>query len=380
MERILLFDTINSGHRLRYNVALLEGISSSFETAYVSTAHPQIRAQLQQLNIPYHILTTAFKHYLMHDLSLFVQMLMYAVRKKYKQIHIASLDSLLIALSLFSPVLYLLRFKITGTLHWYPHRKSKAWLLKFLIQAKIINKMVVHGDFMKELIVQKHGEAAAGRVFAIPYPHLHDKEQHEDGHGRSEASELMDDARYARPFLLAFGGLRHDKGLDLLLEAIEPLGSQPFTLFIVGKEEDFGQADIERFLRQNPSFREKIVYKTEYIADREVAPFFKLCDAVILPYRKVFTGQSGPFTEGVANGKWIIGPDHGEIGYTIREYRLGYTFEAEDVKDLTKKITTFIALTRNHDGDRSETRRHTYLQQISPASFVKNYHHFFMAL
>ena len=66
-------------------------------------------------------------------------------------------------------------------------------------------------------------------------------------------------------------------------------------------------------------------------------------DYVILPYRKLFSGASGPLTEAVWFKKPIIGKDNSSIGDMIKKYELGWTFKTEDSDDLANVINGVIS-------------------------------------
>ena len=72
-------------------------------------------------------------------------------------------------------------------------------------------------------------------------------------------------------------------------------------------------------------------------------------DYIVLPYRKSFNGASGPLGEGVSFGKCIIGSDHGNLGFTINTYHLGYTFKSENVDDLSNVITQALSVPFSED-------------------------------
>ena len=57
-------------------------------------------------------------------------------------------------------------------------------------------------------------------------------------------------------------------------------------------------------------------------------------DIIVLPYRKIFDGASGPMCEGIYLGKTIVVPDHGSLGKLIRQSHTGYVFESENVDEL----------------------------------------------
>jgi glycosyltransferase involved in cell wall biosynthesis len=142
---------------------------------------------------------------------------------------------------------------------------------------------------------------------------------------------LNDDA----PVLLAIAGTRYDKGLDILLNALKKV-NKPFLLLIAGKELYFDRNFIEENIE---TYKNKVKILLRYLSDQEFYMCIKAADIIVLPYRRIFTGASGPLAEGVWLKKTIIGPNHGSLGSLIKDNHLGATFKTEDVDDLAKVIS-----------------------------------------
>lgn len=108
--------------------------------------------------------------------------------------------------------------------------------------------------------------------------------------------------------------------------------------------------------------------KLDYLTDRELSCAINSADIIALPYRKMFTGASGPLTEGVCLDKIIVGPDHGSIGDIITANHLGYTFEAENVDSLADVMQKALSYDFVIDESYEE-----YKKRLSPEKFVKEY-------
>lgn len=136
------------------------------------------------------------------------------------------------------------------------------------------------------------------------------------------------------PVLLAIGGTRYDKGIDILLNALKKV-NKPFFLLIAGRELDFNKNYIEENIGP---YKDKVKMLMRYLSDEEFYMCINAADIIVLPYRKTFTGASGPLAEGVWQKKTIIGPNHGSLGSLIKDNHLGATFKSEDADDLAKVI------------------------------------------
>lgn len=184
---------------------------------------------------------------------------------------------------------------------------------------------IVHTDYIRENL----NNIGINNVSKIEYPCFE---------GVSIADKMILRDKYGIPkdrkVMLAFGGTRYDKGLDILLAALREVKSG-FHLVIAGKAEDFGKEFIDEEIKD---YRENVTYYLDYIEETKMEELFALCDIVILPYRRKFAGASGPLTTGVAYGKMIIGPDCNSVGDIIEQNHLGMVFQAEDVMSLSETI------------------------------------------
>lgn len=167
------------------------------------------------------------------------------------------------------------------------------------------------------------------------------------------------------PVLLALGGTRNDKGLDILLESLKEV-KEPFHLIIAGKAEDYDEKFVEEACK---SYRSQVDIQLRFLTNEEVEFFLKKADIIVLPYRKVFDGASGPMSDGIYLGKTIVGPDHGSLGDQIRNFHVGYTFESENRKSLTKCIEKSLQNICIYDETAQRAQR-----ELQPEFFVKKYH------
>ncbi len=167
-----------------------------------------------------------------------------------------------------------------------------------------------------------------------------------------------------RKVLLAFGGTRYDKGLDLLLDALKGVEAR-FHLVIAGKAEDFNKEFVEEHIKD---YRQNVSCYLEFIEENMMEELFALCDIVVLPYRFKFAGASGPLTTGVANGKMIIGPDNNSVGDIICENHLGQLFRTEDVYALSKAIEKALGTSFNYDATALK-----YRDSLTKERFIQEY-------
>lgn len=215
---------------------------------------------------------------------------------------------------------------VLGTLHKEPNTLLKKLLLKNF--SKKISKIIVHSEFIRDEL-KKIG---VDNVEVIEYPSFYDYSQLNKENLKTKEN-LKD-----KIVLSCLGGTRFDKGLDILLEAFKYIDKNiknKIVLNIVGKEEQFKRDYIQDKAKENNiNLRENY----GFVTDEEFMENVLLTDIMIMPYRKIFTGNSGPMAEAVVNKIPSLVPKNTNIGYLTEKYNLGETFEAENPQDLAKVL------------------------------------------
>jgi len=125
-------------------------------------------------------------------------------------------------------------------------------------------------------------------------------------------------------YLLFFGFIRNYKGLDLILEAIthKEIAKLPLKLIIAG--EFYENPELYLNLIEKNNLNDKIILRTNFIPDEQVADYFNAADLVVQPYKSAT--QSGvtqiayhfnkPVLVTNVGGLPEIIP-HGKVGYVI---------------------------------------------------------------
>lgn len=168
-----------------------------------------------------------------------------------------------------------------------------------------------------------------------------------------------------KPVLLALGGTRYDKGLDILLHALNK-AEQPFYLLVAGKPEAFDEAFIRS---EGARFADAMKLILRFLTDEEMALCSSACDIAVLPYRMSFDGASGGLVDAVVAGKPVIGAGHGALGELIRNNHLGYTFKTEDPDDLARVIDKALS-----EGFLQDDTAERYRKSLDPQSFRSKYY------
>jgi len=157
--------------------------------------------------------------------------------------------------------------------------------------------------------------------------------------GRVAAPARNADTPYS---FLYVGRLASVKGVDLLLNAAErlPHGSQLSVA---------GAGPWDELVRQAADRIGPEVRVLGRISDRDLAHELDACDCVVIPSRS----ETIPIvlSEALQFGKRLIVTDVGDMGYIVRQYRLGEVVPAEDVEALQLAMTRAAAGEQTPDYD-----------------------------
>ncbi|PHB95630.1 hypothetical protein COE98_01470 [Bacillus wiedmannii] len=240
-----------------------------------------------------------------------------------KVLHLLYLDNLY-TLPFFLIKNNSISIKVVGTLHHMPQNKVKMALLK--ICSKKLDRIIVHSDYIKEQLLLE----GIKNVEVVDYPSFYDysiypsKEKIKNNWNISNEKIIFS----------VLGGTRFDKGIDILLESFKYLNQNhkdEILLNIVGKEETFDKKFIMRKIEQ---FKINARVELGFVDDEDFAKNVLISDYIVLPYRMIFTGNSGPMTEAIVNKIPVITPNFGNLGYLTEKYHLGEVFKIEDCQSL----------------------------------------------
>lgn len=250
--------------------------------------------------------------------------------------------------------------KTVLTLHWVRNGFIRQLSAKKI--CKKVDTVVVHSGFMKKQL----NDLGVKNVTHVEYP-CFDQNVRID---KAEACAYWG-IRTDVPTIVCIGNTRYDKGLDILLGALQ-CAEHPFQLLVCGKEEAFGQSFIEEKIQ---AYADRVKLCLHYLSEEELSHALGAADIIALPYRRSFNGASGPLGEGVALGKTIVGADHGSLGDLIRENHLGYTFESENEESLAAALNAALSSTFEKD----EVYK-SYQDSLNVDSFLKKYKAVYRAL
>jgi glycosyltransferase involved in cell wall biosynthesis len=170
--------------------------------------------------------------------------------------------------------------------------------------------------------------------------------------------------------LLFCGVVRHDKGFDLLCEALsrcKPIAD--WRLRIAGSVRQVGK-DYIRGLTAQHGIAESCSFNLKYLSSDEIDQEFKDSDIVVLPYRRSFIAQSVVMTDAVRWRRPVVVSEHSQNGYDAQKYGLGWVFTSEVVDSLEAALKTAI---RDHAAAPTAAFGFTrFMDDHSPSSVGRN--------
>ncbi|THF87347.1 glycosyltransferase [Deinococcus sp. KSM4-11] len=384
-RRVALIDPLDTGHHTGYAAVLAAGlvaqgcqvqvIGSSQLVDAVHAQVPQVQTDVLPLYASgaeaYYKLSRRTREQV--NIRFFRAALALARAQDADVVHLLYLDSytqsFLIALA--SMKVRLGRIRVRATLHWlyflrayksppgHPLAEGFHRLIVGLLGALGV-RIMVHS---RALAAQLQSKVPGLAVDAVPYfaepPRLSGEARTAARRARRADLGLPDTAIA----LLAFGGTRHDKGSDVAIRALAEL-PEAYHLLIVGPARSFdAQALVD--LAQEHGVADRVHFRVEFVPDDEVEGYFVAADAVVLPYRRVFAGQSGPLLIAASLGVPVIASDVGVLTETVQAYDLGVLCAPEDATALAEALRQVPSL-----APRTQTAR--FQVDHTPAQFTQS--------
>jgi glycosyltransferase involved in cell wall biosynthesis len=151
-----------------------------------------------------------------------------------------------------------------------------------------------------------------------------------------------------RPFVLFFGSLRANKGIDTLLDAIAMLPADPgFDVVVAGHGDARIEAKLLEAQAQHPCLRVELGFVP---LDRK-ALLHSQASLVLLPYTS-FSSFSGVLADAYSYRLPVLASDVGTIGDSLREYKTGWLVPPGDAAALAKSLTSVMASPGERDACR----------------------------
>lgn len=243
--------------------------------------------------------------------------------------------------------------RIVATLHWYPTSKIKKQLLKW--SSKYVDVIVVHSQYIENLLRQN----GVFNVVSIDYPAFI----------RGNLDDYRLENNKEKIIISCLGKTRYDKGVDILLNSFKYLDkyTKEKIMFVIAGQE--GAIKYQDIVEEANKYNINCMTYNNLLSDEEYWKAIVNSDIILLPYRKIFSGNSGPMTDGIYANKYIICSNHGNLGYLVQNYNLGRTFESENSENLGEILNEITNIDLVVDP--------TYSKELDVQNFVNKYYNLY---
>lgn len=200
------------------------------------------------------------------------------------------------------------------------------------IQNRIFSHLLVHTSAAKEYV--SNICSCTTPVTVVPEPSTVD-----DSPFSKQVARQQIGINTREPTLLFFGGLRYEKGINQLLQAMEYYNGPHFTLLIAGPENGVTKQDLQEL---KDSISPSLSMNIGYIYDSE--KYFIAADGVLCPYLDKFGSErtSHVFQEAIRLNRPVIAPSFGTFESRLSEYNLGILYSPNTPQALNEAIIDFI--------------------------------------
>ncbi|WP_290756521.1 MULTISPECIES: glycosyltransferase [unclassified Exiguobacterium] len=349
--KIYLFDNIIDGHHKKYNDAVFGLATSQQEFDLINCYSNPTRKSKNRI----------YNEFLkLKQISKLVFKL-----KKNDVLHFLYVDNMILALFVFYRLKIInKKTTISGTLHWSTNNKFKKIMLRYMLKNNL--NLVCHSGYIldqqKQIYNGKNNFLKEIRYPYFPYV-SNEKESNELSKTIQEKLDKTDMIK-----ILYFGGTRLDKGVDILLESLKYVDNPKVSFFIIGNEEKFDKSFIENCVK---NLKSDINIHLSYVNETTASYIFSKIDYTVLPYRRFFSGESGPLIDSLANKVKVIAPDTPVFKKNNEGIKDVIFYSSENPIDLGRTLNNLEHYTKN------DSEKEYYYQRLDLNTFKKNYQEYF---
>ena len=217
---------------------------------------------------------------------------------------------------------------------------------RFEFQTSIVKSaeaLVVHNEYSKNALL-KVNPLAAAKTAVIP-------------HGNYVSQfPLIPTMKVARDILsiseevvvlLFFGNPRREKGLALLLEALEPFKNESRLLLLVAGKMKSEEEQLVTSQLANLGIQERVRMSIGHVPDEMIPVYFGASSIVVLPYHRVY--ESGVALMAMTLGRAILASDLPVFNELLAASGGGVSFKSENVASLSAEIAKVLNGYTDHE-------------------------------
>jgi len=215
-----------------------------------------------------------------------------------------------------------------------PHYKrfvSRSSFIKRSLQ--IPRRLIVHYKEGKRQLAD-HWGISPNHIDVIPHGIMPVQNPPEPMEARKKLNLPQD-----RRIILFFGGIRPNKGLDVLIKALEIIKSHNQRALLVIAGGLLGRFSFEPYsdMINKGCLSDNVQTFIDFIPEEDVDYFFAASDVVVLPYLK-FEAQSGVLLRAYAHKKPVVVSNVGAMGELVTSDNIGLTVEPGSVELLAQAV------------------------------------------
>ncbi len=257
----------------------------------------------------------------------------FAVRERFDVVHFQGVGTPLLDQFFLKPLAR--QLPVVLTVHdvkpHYERFVSKASFIKRSLQ--IPRRLIVHYEDGKRQLTD-HWGICSDRIDVIPHGIMPVQNPPDQRNARKKLN-LPED----RQIILFFGGIRPNKGLDVLIKSLETvkLFNEQVLLVIAGGL--LGRFSFEQYsnMIRNTGLSNHVQTFIKFIPEEDVDYFFAASDLVVLPYLK-FESQSGVLLRAYAHKKPVVASNVGAMGELVSSDNIGLAVEPGAVEPLAQAV------------------------------------------
>ena len=215
-----------------------------------------------------------------------------------------------------------------------PHYKrfvSRASFIKRSLQ--IPRRLIVHYEDGKRQLAD-HWGVCSDHIDVIPHGIMPVQNPPAMADARKKLNLPPD-----RQIILFFGGIRPNKGLDVLIKALKIIKSRNHRILLVIAGGLLGRFNFDSYsdMIRKAGLSDYVRTYIDFIPEEDVDYFFAASNLVVLPYLK-FEAQSGVLLRAYAHKKPVVASNVGAMGELVSSDKTGLAVEPGAVEPLARAV------------------------------------------
>jgi glycosyltransferase involved in cell wall biosynthesis len=257
----------------------------------------------------------------------------FAIRERFDVVHFQGVGTPLLDQFFLKPLAR--QLPVVLTVHDVkPHYERFVSRASFIRRSlHIPRRLIVHYEDGKRQLAD-HWGICSDRIDVIPHGIVPLQNPPSQMDARKKLNLPQD-----RQIILFFGGIRPNKGLDVLIKALKIVKARNEHVLLVIAGGLLGRFNFESYsdMINKAKLSEHVQTFIRFIPEEEVDYFFAASNLVVLPYLK-FEAQSGVLLRAYAHKKPVVVSNVGAMGELVSSDNIGLAVEPGAVEPLATAV------------------------------------------